>query len=87
MQRMNQTLSVLVSPGIIPSIHSASLAVVDRKAEFFHATVGANNGGGAVWQPVTVAGAGARKGSVNGNGIFCWRRKPRSFFCVRKGVS
>jgi len=31
----------------------------DRKAEFFHATVGANNGGGAVWQPVTVAGAGA----------------------------
>jgi len=35
------------------------VAVVDRKAEFFHATVGANNGGGAVWQPVTVAGAGA----------------------------
>jgi RHS repeat-associated protein len=34
------------------------VAVVDRKAEFFHGTVGTNNAPGAAWLPVTVTGAG-----------------------------
>jgi RHS repeat-associated protein len=34
------------------------VAVVDRKAEFFHSTVGTNNAAGAFWLPVTVTGAG-----------------------------